>query len=1525
MKIDKSNVQDIISLIPIQEAILINYLSPRNGQQHFEQTVLEIDSEINFELFKDSLNHVAQQNEMLRVIYRWENLKKPLQLILKKPQFEIEYIDLSNIDDQEIKIEEILVTDRMKKFDFQTTPIRYKLLKCSNSKCLMVISSCSILYDGWSFKILLDEFFNVYGKLLENKIPEIKNKPKYKKFLSCFNEIEISKSKEYWKNYFSDIDEKADNFFNTKRDNSFNEQERYTLKLEKEITNNITEQSKNLGISISTYFYSVWGILLMKINNVNESVFGTVFSGRGTDTDNYNDVIGLFINTLPIRIKANNESNTIKDILLKVADDMNNHSKYEHTPLAKIVDFTGIKDFNKVFNTLLITEVLGIGDKSSDQDNIYYKLHSFEHASSYEITTFITNSSEGFEVHFSYFKNRIHESKIKLVVDIFKVLLNEFSKIDKKISQIDILSPEEKNKIVFQYNKTEKYFNNKISLKELFENQVRKTPANIALVLCKETITYRELNLKANQLARAIKESFVGNENKLVPILIDRSIEMIIGILGIIKAGFVYVPLEINLPEKRILRILNCISSKCIVTSRSNLKRVANLCENIPNIEKIFNLSYNSDVSTKKNVIDLNSIMNYESDNLLESPVPDDIAYVIYTSGTTGLPKGVMVKHKSAVNIIEWINTEFDVSETDRLLFVSSVGFDLSVYDIFGGLSSGASVHIVKNDELKEPKDVLNKLFDKKITIWNSAPAIFQQLLNTLELEEQLTKQSTFLRLLMLSGDWIPLKLPDIAKKYFPMAQVVSLGGATEATVWSNYYKISKIESDWNSIPYGKPIQNCKYYILDKDLIPMPMGIIGDLYISGICLADGYLNDPILTGKKFIENPFEPGEIMYHTGDLAKWQCDGNIELIGRKDSQIKIHGYRIELGEIEAQLLEIKDIQEALVICDKTSTGDNYIIAYIIAKNQINIDRIKTELSKTLPDYMLPTNIFQINEFPLTSNGKIDQARLPKNVEKGRIKLPTNLIEKKLLRLYSEILNLTEDKIGTDSNFFELGGHSLNVNILSKNIEKYLNTKMAISEIFNNPTIKKQAIVIADLGMNKNLQFQIKPAEKKEFYQLTSVQKRLYTLNSIYSESPVYNIAGGLEIEGILDIKKLKNAFNKIISTQESLRTYFKIVNGEVVQKIIPKENVKINIHVLERSDSDIFQQIHSVIKAFDLNKAPLIDVYLIKEDGNKSHLILNIHHIIFDGYSLKNLINDLMQAYRNEEINQPVLQYKDYSDWTKSTNYKNIIKEQEKYWLGQYSNKIQRLNLPLDYPRRSEMNLESDIILFKIENKLKKNLEMLAEESTSTMFIVQLTILNVLLLKICKQNDIIVGVPVINRQREEIDKTMGMFVNTLALRNFINEENTLLGLLKEITKNTITAFDNDSFPFELVTRIAEEIDKEVHHQNPVFDVALEYDNLNISKFELPNAKISLIDNLINLAKFDLTFEIRDYPDVLDCMIKYNESLFKKETIQWLVDRFMYIATQFADNPDLKISEIDILKISTSNASKEVSISFNF
>ncbi len=899
---------------------------------------------------------------------------------------------------------------------------------------------------------------------------------------------------------------------------------------------------------------------------------------------------------------------------------------------------------------------------------------------------------------------------------------------------------------------------------------------------------------------------------------------------------------------------------------------------------------------------------------------PGDLAYTIYTSGSTGNPKGALIHHQGLVNYIWWAAKTYVKGEKTNFPLYTSLAFDLTVTSIFTPLITGNAIVIYEGDD----KDILiEKVIDEnRVDVLKATPSHLKLV------RDKKPKNSRIKRIISGGEELETYFAKEITENFYHKVTIYNEYGPTETVVGSMIYQFNEETANRKSLPIGIPIDNIQIYILNKDQKPVPEGVIGELVISGDGVARGYLNRPELTAEKFIEIHFyrssrssKTSIKIYKTGDLARWLPEGKIELLGRIDHQVKIRGFRIEPGEIEQQMRRRPDLKEVAIIARKDEEGHDYLCAYYVPTvisapgEGVDITEMRQYLSLTLPDYMIPSYFVSLEQMPLTSNGKLDRTRLPEPqtlIACENYIPPRNETEEKLVEIWQNVLGIDKTKIGIDADFFELGGHSLKAVLLISRIHKEFDVKVTLADVFETQVIRRLAKHINQLAEDKFAP--IKPVEKKEYYPLSSAQKRLYVLYHLEKSSTRYNSFKVLVFDGKFEREKAEKTFRDLIKRHESLRTSFILAQGEAQQKIHDPGDIEFDLEYFEAEEIQAPNLIQQFVRPFDLEKPPLLRVRLIQVGISRYIFMMDMHHIITDGVSLDLFVKEFMMMYgRSRTTPAPLkIQYKDFSEWQADMDKKGVIDKQEEFWLQQFKGSIPTLSLPTDFPPQQIQTSQGDIFEFELDKERTEALKELARKENVTMFMLLLALWNVLLAKITGQEDIIVGTTSAGRRHIDLNPVIGFFVNTLSLRNYPRGEKVFREFLEIIKEGTLKAFDNQDYPFEkLVSRIpgARNQDK-----NPLFNVMLELHGfeaqvVNLSPVEFSDLKVSSYEVGQKISLFDMNWVAVEGKEKMLITIEFNASLFQKETIKRLSNYFYNIVKQVIKNPGVKIADIEILE----------------
>jgi amino acid adenylation domain-containing protein len=1012
-------VEDSYQLSPIQQGMLFHSLYAQQSGVDIEQIICRLHDNLDVSAFQQAWQQVLERHPVLRTSFDWEGDREPLQCVHRQVVIPLEQQDWCSLPakEQQEQLQAYLQVDRQHGFQLNVAPlVRLALFQIGESEYQFVWTFHHALLDGRSLLIVLKEVFAFYDACCRGEDLYLAQPRPYRDHIQWLQQQDWSTAESFWRQLLkgftaptpllTDQTPKADN---NSLNSGFGKQE---IRLSEKTTSMLQSLAEQHQLTLNTLVQGAWALLLSRYSGEVDVVFGATRACRRSSVAGAESMVGLLINTLPVRVSVSPEMP-----LLPWLKDLRSQwltlRDYEQTPLVKIQSWSEVPGGTSLFKSLLVFENYDLNSALRSQGGRWESLEVWlEEQTNYPLTLVGCTESE-LLLKLNYDRQCFDDARISRMLGHLQTLLESMAANPWQcLGELPLLTPAEQYQMLVEWNNTQADFPKHLCIHQLFETQVELTPDAIAVVFEEQQLTYRELNSRANQLAHHLKQLGV-KPGVLVAVYLERSLEMIPALLGILKAGGAYVPLEPNFPKARIQLLLSSLKINCLVTQTSLLPIIHELQQQLPTLQHLIcpDLSEHSQFVKEQfghqQVWTRSDLEQLPIANLQESASSDDIAYVIFTSGSTGTPKGVVVRHQPVINLIQWVNKTFNVNSSDRVLFITSLCFDLSVYDIFGLLAAGGSIRIVSSNDIRDPETLLHILCHEPITFWDSAPPALQQLASFFPTVKSSDRHPQ-LRLVFLSGDWIPVKLPDLVKTTFPGVEVISLGGATEATVWSNYYPIGEVDPHWVSIPYGKPIQNAQYYILDSYLNPCPIDVSGELHIGGGCLASGYLNQPDLTAQKFIPNPFSdnPEARLYKTGDLARYLPDGNIEFLGRIDHQVKIRGFRIELGEIESVLAQHDSVQETVVIAREDQPGDQRLVAYVVNQQPAPaMNELRRFLQEKLPEYMVPSAFVAIDYIPLTPNGKVDRRALPipdqvrPNLEKAFV-APSNAVEIQLTQI---------------------------------------------------------------------------------------------------------------------------------------------------------------------------------------------------------------------------------------------------------------------------------------------------------------------------------------------------------------------------------------------------------------------------------------------------------------------------------------------------------------------------------------------
>ncbi|AVH69209.1 non-ribosomal peptide synthetase [Nostoc sp. 'Lobaria pulmonaria (5183) cyanobiont'] len=1486
---------------PQQRLWFLQQLEPQSSIYN-EFACIQLKGVLNCAALEKSFNEIVKRHESLRTSF--ETLDdQPVQVIHPTLSVELQVVNLSNLPQalQEAEVEQLSAEIARKPFDLAFSPLlRVMLLQTSEQENLLLLVVHHIVCDGWSIQVLNQELAVLYeafsaGKsspLLELSIQY----PDYSIWQHQWLQGEREKTQlSYWKQQLADAPTTLSLPIDRQRPpvQSFKGAARF-FKLSSHLSDMVRSLSRQQGVTLFMTLLAVFQAQLYCYTSQEDICIGSPVANR--NHTGIEGLIGFFVNTLVFRTDLSGNPSFL-ELLGRVREVCIGAYTHADLPFERLVE--ELHPERNLSHTPLFQVTFALQEDTKKDlvlPNLTLKwLHNNSETAKFDLTLYVVDSKPELWGWWEYNTDLFDAGTIERMVGHFTNLLEGIvTQPENRLSELPLLTEPERQTLLVDWNDTTTDFPQDKCIHELFEAQVARTPDAVAVVFEDQQLSYRELNQRANQLAHYLQKQGVKPE-VLVGICVERSLDIVIGLLAILKAGGAYIPLDPSYPQERLAFILENAQISVLLTQTS-------LVEAIP--------------QQKSQVVCLDAhwyyIAQQSKENLFSEVTPDNLAYVIYTSGSTGRPKGVMIKHASTVAMLDWANKTFEIEAKKGVLASTSICFDLSVFEIFVPLCCGGKVILIENALYLPTLST-----SENVTLINTVPSVISQLLRNGCIP-------TSVKTVNIAGEPLYNQLVQELYRQENIQQVFNLYGPSEDTTYSTSAWIQKGSSNTPSI--GRPIHNTQIYLLDKNCQPVPVGVPGMLYLGGAGLARGYLNKPELTANKFIPNPYtnQPGERLYKTGDQARYLPNGEIEYIGRIDYQVKVRGFRIELGEIEALIHQYPAVKETVVVVSEDSGDSKRLVAYVVPQTEqtLTISKLRDFLESKLPSYMIPGTFIILEALPLTPNGKLDRKALPipelTQISSSNIILPTTPIENLLAGIWAKILGI--EKVGIDNNFFELGGHSLIATRVMSQIRQVFQIELPLRCLFEKPTIAELAKEIettnkAGLGIETT---KIEPIVRSPQLPLSFAQQRLWFLAQLEPDSSFYNIPAAVRLKGELNIKALQQSLNEILRRHEALRTNFQTVEGQaiaVISEVKPLRLPTIDISELPLAQQEVEirqQAAQEAQQPFDISSDYLLRVKLLRLDEQEHIVLLTMHHIASDGWSVGVLVQELATLYPSFCNHQPSplpelpIQYVDFAAWQRQWLEAEVLQSQISYWRQQLEDAPKVLELPTDYLRPAIGTFRGATYSFELSYELSVALNKLSQQQGSTLFMTLLAAFQTLLWRYTGQEDIVVGSPIANRNRAEIEGLIGFFVNTLVLRTNLTGNPSFEELLKRVREVALGAYAHQDLPFELLVEQLQP-QRDLSH-TPLFQVMFVLQNAPMSALELPDLTLSPVESDSNTAKFDLTLYMSETESGLVGNLEYNTDLFAENSIQRMAAHLQTLLSGIVTNPQASLSELSLL-----------------
>ncbi|NDL01110.1 phototemtide A non-ribosomal peptide synthetase PttC [Photorhabdus bodei] len=1507
-------IKEILPLSPLQKGLLFHMLYDTQGSDAYQvQQVFQLAGVLDSQKLKQAVTTLLQRHPHLCAGFEYEDVETPVQLILAGLPLPWREVDVSHLppEQQQPAFAALLQTDYDERFDPHDPPLlRFTLVKLTAQQHYLVFTNHHLLLDGWSIPILLQELCTLYlGDVQGSTLPPI---TPYRNYLQWIAARDVDEMRAVWRETLSGL---AAPTCLAKGRTTENLQPNLLHKyLDAAYTQRLNLRAKQLGVTVNTLIQAAWGVLLGGMTGCSDVVFGVTVSGRSGELSGVESIVGLLINTVPLRLTFS-LAETFTTLLQRLQAEQTRLLDYQYLDLTTIQADAG---YGELFDTLMVFENYPLMEGSSEQSdtalNISLAVHHGGDASHYPLGL-VAVPGEMLALRFSSLPDLFDDQTVANLAERFMLILHAI--IDDPqtiIGSVPLLLAQEVQAMVQPYPVLASLPAD--TLHGMFEKRAYETPNAIALSLGNDRLSYGELNQRANQLARYLVNRGIGTED-VVALALPRSMETLIALLAVLKAGAAYLPLDLHNPAERLGFIVSDAKPMLIITNAEN---AGMLNGSTPDLVV--------DMPEYQQRLAPFSKRDLQPDELLRPVSTASLAYIIYTSGSTGNPKGGLIPHENVLRLFTATQSWFDFGRNDVWTLFHSYSFDFSVWEIWGPLLYGGRLVIVPFMVSRDPQAFLKLLSEEKVTVLNQTPSAFYQLIEA-DQNDREKKYPLALRKVVFGGE--ALDLSQLERWYqrhdSAVPELINMYGITETTVHVSYQALTPaMMRSQSGSPIGVGIADLRIYVLDNALRHVPTGVEGEMYIAGAGLARGYLNRAGLSAERFVADPYgEPGSRMYRSGDLAFRSPEGGLIYIGRADQQVKLRGFRIELGEIEAALADDPQVTQAVVLMRKDQPGNPQLVGYITSDSDAAIDMaaLYHRVAAKLPDYMVPAAILQIERFPLTVNGKLDKRALPAPDfnHGGRRRQPRTAQEEILAGLFAEVLGL--ETVGMDDNFFALGGHSLLVMRLISRVSSALAIELPIRTLFDYPTVAQFAEQLAIKGTQRRETLTCQAREK--YLPLSFAQQRMWLLDNIGNDHAAYNMPLALKLNGPLNDEALRQALGDLVQRHEVLRTLYPLHLDQPYQHILAPDSVVPSLIIDNVTPEELSESIDKAAAwQFDLvNDLPLRGWLFHLPDQNEHVLLLVIHHIACDGGSLGPMLHDLSLAYqvrcegREAKWAPLTVQYADYALWQRqllgdAQDASTRGAQQIEFWRSVLAGSPQETCLPTDRLRSSVPSQQGARVSYAIDQALYGRLKKLARDEGVTPFMLLQTGVAVMLSRMGAGDDITLGTGVAGRVDEAMANLIGFFVNTLVLRVNCAGNPEFNQLLASVREFMLSAYANQDVPFDWVVEALNPERSASRH--PLFQVMLVLQNNGDNTQQFANLQAKPQPVGFAPAKFDLTFNFDEvYSDdgevcALNAQIEYAVDLFDRDTVTALAQYLVRLLSFIAEEPDTPVANIPLL-----------------
>jgi amino acid adenylation domain-containing protein len=1496
---------------------------------HNMSRLIRLSGTLDVAVLHRTLEAIVARHEALRTtIVAADGV--PMQIVSPPAPVPLGITDLRGLAQpaREAEAHRLVSEEARRPFDLTHGPLfRTVLLRLDDREHLLVLSMHHIISDGWSREVLSREFTAFYQEFATGRPAGLADLPiQYADYAIWQREWlqgeRLERELSYWRERLRGAPAVLELPTDRPRPPVRSSRGgRESLLLTSRLSDALRALSQAEGVTLFTTVLAAFKVLLARHTGQDDIVVGSPVAGR-TQAETAG-LIGFFVNTLALRSDLSGDP-SFRELLVRVREVALGAFTHQNVPFEQVVE--ELQPERDLSRTPIVQVSLAMQNMPRHEMELPGLTLRSEEADSgtakFDLGLFVVDEGAGLRLSMEYCSDLFEPGTIARMLGHFRTLLEGIiADPDARLSRLPLLTEPERHQILAGWNPSTTDRPARTTLAELFEAHVALRPDAPAVVCGQERLTYRGLDQRANRLAHYLRARGVGRESR-VGFCLERSVDLVVSALAIIKAGAAYLPLDPDYPLERLHFLLSDAQVSVLITDSRQSERIP-----LASVSTIVCLDGERE-----------AIACQPSGRLGSGSLDENLAFVMYTSGSTGRPKGVAVPHRAIIGLV--CGSDYiELTPADRVAHASNVSFDIATFEIWGALLNGACLVVIPRDVVLSPLHLAAEIRDHGITVFNLATALFNQM------ARDAPGAFRGVRHVLFGGEAAdPGWVREILQQG-PPEHLLNVYGPTETTTFVTWHEVSQVAPGTATVPIGRPIASARVHVLDRHMEPVPVGVPGELYIGGAGLGRGYFNQPGLTAERFVPDPFSPafggvaGGRLYRTGDRARWRADGVLEFLGRLDGQIKLRGHRIEPGEIETALREYPGIQAVAVVAREDTPGEKRLVAYLVAEEAApRSDELRRFLRQRLPDFMVPSVFMAMETLPLSSTGKLDRGALPAPTEarpelEQAFVVPRNPIEEVVAGIWSAVLRV--DRVGIDNNFFALGGHSLLAAQVVSRIMATLDVELPLRAIFEAPTV---AMLAARVIGQASARSAAKPAELEQHRQrsgeagttriarrggsgptpLSFAQQRLWFLEQLYPGIPLHNISHLMRLSGALDVVALQRTLDAIAARHEALRTTIAAMHGTPMQVVTAASRVPMDFTDLRGvPESEREAEARRLVEAetrrpFDLARGPVFRSMLLRLGSEEHLLLLAMHHIVSDGWSMGLLSRELTVLYEAFTTGAPAglpelpIQYADYALWQRERLRGERLERELAYWRKQLQGAPAVIDLPTDRPRppvRSSRGARESILL---PPELAQQLRALSRREGVTLFATVLAAFQALLGRYTGQDDIVVGSPIAGRTRAELEGLIGCFVNTLALRTDLSGDPTFRELLQRVRGVTLGAYANPDIPFEQLV-------EELHPQRdmsrtPIFQVALAMQNTPRHRLELRGLTLRSEPTDSGTAKFDLTLFVTELEDGLRAEMEYSTDLFNAGTIVRLLGHFRVLLDGVVADPDRRLAELPLL-----------------